>query len=106
MQNGPSTRGQEAQNPKILFEAATDKWNEFDVKAYDVIMHHLELGITDLNNVSVAFEPKQKGNDLFAWCLAEAKPTATSTQKHYTQEVSRMEPIDVKSMSMQVCNSR
>ena len=94
MHNGPSTRGQTAQDPQILFEAATNIWNAYDVKVYDVIMDHLELGITDLNHVSVTFEPEQKGNDLFAWCLAKAKPTATSTQKHYTQEVSRMEPID------------
>ena len=94
MQNGPSTRGQSAQNPQVAFEAATEIWNSYDVKVYDVIMDHLDLGITDLNHVSVTFEPEQKGNELFAWCLAKAKPTATSTQKHYTQEVSRMEPID------------
>ena len=79
MQDGPSTRGQTAQNPQVLFEAATDIWNAYDVKVYDVIMDHLELGITDLNHVSATFEPEQKGNDLFAWCLAKAKPTATST---------------------------
>ena len=82
MHNGPSTRGQTAQDPQVAFEAATNIWNAYDIKAYDVIMDHLELGITDLNHVSVTFEPEQKGNDLFAWCLAKAKPTATSTQKH------------------------